>query len=134
MNSLAFVAPGTCRARGGLLLMFHPSCHCRGLRTSSRLIDPRQQHNRRVPTIANVTLDDVYLNVRGKRWEGLTRFMANGVPWQPIAEEVLDCAELHLSSLASSVLGERRLQLRLVGAVRIVLPRTWPHSQSAVAN
>jgi len=58
--------------------------------------------------------------------------MVNGVPWQHIAEEVLDCAELHLSSLA--VLGERRLQLRLVGAVRIVLQHTWPHSQSAVAN
>ena len=62
--------------------MFHLSCHCRGLRTSSRLIDLRQQHSQRIPTIANVTVDDVCLNVCGKRWE------------------VLDCAALHLSSLA----------------------------------
>ena len=76
-----------------LLVKPQPRNEFLGLRTSSRLIDARQQHSRRVPIIANVTLDDVCLNVRGKRWEGLTRFMANGVPWQPIAEEVLDCAK-----------------------------------------
>ena len=77
-----------------------------------------QQHSRRVPTIANVALDRCLLRTQ--------------VPWQHIAEEVLDSAELHLSGLA--VLGESRLQLRPVGAIRIVLQRTWPHSQSAVAN